>query len=162
MSTDRLGKLYRDGEVVIRQGEIGDCMFAILKGRAEVVQETDGGEVRIAVMEEGQIFGEIAIFERELRSATVRALGEARLLTIDKKTFLRRVQEDPSLAFNLVRMMCSRIRKLSAELAALKLASACKCAIMPCEVSMERTPGCFRPPASAERGSEKVDDADDR
>jgi CRP-like cAMP-binding protein len=124
VSTDHLGKLYRDGEVVVRQGEIGDCMFAILRGRVEVVRETDGGEVRIAVMEEGQIFGEMAIFERELRSATVRALGEARLLTIDKRTFLGRVQEDPSLAFNLVRMMCSRIRKLSAELAALKPASA--------------------------------------
>jgi CRP-like cAMP-binding protein len=120
MSTDRLGRIYRDGEVVVRQGEIGDCMFAILQGRVEVLQETGAHEVRVGIMGEGEIFGEMAIFEKDVRSATVRALGDARLLTIDKKTFLRRVQADPSIAFNLARLLCSRIRKLSAELAALR------------------------------------------
>ena len=162
MSTDRLGKVYRDGEVVIRQGEIGDCMFAVLEGQVEVVQETDAGDVRIALMEEGQIFGEMAIFERELRSATVRALGEARLLTIDRKTFLTRVQEDPSLAFNLVRMMCSRIRRLSAELAALKPASALHSRDQAARGVDGTNPGMPRRRASPERGSEAVDDADDR
>jgi CRP-like cAMP-binding protein len=76
--------------------------------------------VRVAVLEEGEIFGEMAIFEREVRSATVRAQGEARVLTVDKKTFLRRVQEDPSLAFNLVQMMSRRIRRLSDEIAELR------------------------------------------
>jgi CRP-like cAMP-binding protein len=112
--------MYRDGEVVVRQGEIGDCMFAILQGRVEVLQETGAHEVRVGIMGEGEIFGEMAIFEKDVRSATVRALGDARLLTIDKKTFLRRVQADPSIAFNLARLLCSRIRKLSAELAALR------------------------------------------
>lgn len=120
MSEDRLGRIYADGDVIVRQGEVGDCMFAILEGRVEIVQETRGGDVRVAIMGKGDIFGEIAIFENEVRSATVRALGEARLLTIDKRTFLRRVQEDPSLAFKLVRTMCRRIRELSAELAALR------------------------------------------
>jgi len=120
MSVDRLGKIYGDGELIIRQGEVGDCMFAILEGRVEIVQETRGGDVRVAIMDKGDIFGEIAIFENEVRSATVRALGEARLLTIDKRTFLTRVQEDPSLAFKLVRTMCRRIRELSAELAVLR------------------------------------------
>ena len=120
MSVDRLGKTYSDREVIVRQGEIGDCMFAILEGQVEIIQETGRGDIRVAIMSEGDIFGEIAIFENEIRSATVRALGEARLLTIDKRTFLSRVQEDPSLAFKLVRTMCRRIRELSAELAVLK------------------------------------------
>jgi CRP/FNR family transcriptional regulator len=124
MSTDRLGRIYHDGEIVVRQGEIGDCMFAILKGRVEVIKETGAHAVRIAVIEEGEIFGEMAIFEKEVRSASVRALGDARLLTIDKKTFLRRVQADPSLAFNLARLLCGRVRKLSTELAALREAQA--------------------------------------
>ena len=97
MGTDGLGKTYGDRQAVVRQGETGDCMYAIQNGRVEVVRETDGGEVRVAVLEEGDIFGEMAIFEKEVRSATVRALGEARVLSIDKRTFLRRVQEDPSL-----------------------------------------------------------------
>jgi CRP-like cAMP-binding protein len=116
MDASALGKLYADGEVVVRQGDTGDCMYTVQEGQLEVVaKQGDRGEVRIAVMEQGAIFGEMAIFEHEVRSATVRALGPARVLTIDKKTFLRRVQEDPSLAFNLVRIMSQRIRKLSAQ-----------------------------------------------
>jgi CRP/FNR family transcriptional regulator, cyclic AMP receptor protein len=120
MSMEGLGKVYGDRQVIVRQGETGDCMYAIQSGRVEVVRETDGGEVRVAVLDEGDIFGEMAIFEKEVRSATVRALGETRVLSIDKRTFLRRVQEDPSLAFNLALMLCKRIRRLNAELASLK------------------------------------------
>ena len=115
MSATALGKLYADGEVIVRQGDTGDCMFTLQEGRLEVLTEQPGrGTVRIGIMEQGAIFGEMAIFEKEVRSATVRALGPARVLTIDKRTFLSRVQEDPSLAFNLVRMMSQRIRKLTA------------------------------------------------
>ncbi|OGA52942.1 MAG: hypothetical protein A3G25_19660 [Betaproteobacteria bacterium RIFCSPLOWO2_12_FULL_63_13] len=120
MSSAGLGKTYADGEVIVRQGETGDCMFAIQKGQLEVVKHSKDGEARVAVLEEGEIFGEMAIFEREVRSATVRALGGARVLTVDKKTFLRRIQEDPSLAFNLVQMMSRRIRRLSGEIADLR------------------------------------------
>jgi CRP-like cAMP-binding protein len=124
MSTSGLGKVYSNGEVIVRQGERGDCMYAVQQGRLEVLRESENGEVRIAVLEEGDIFGEMAIFEREARSATIRVLDEARVLTVDKKTFLRRVQEDPSLAFNLVRMMSGRIRKLTGEIASLAKAQA--------------------------------------
>jgi len=120
MNSGGMGKTYANGEIIVRQGESGDCMFAIQKGQIEVVRSGKDGEVRVAVLEEGEIFGEMAIFEREARSATVRALGETRVLTVDKKTFLRRVQEDPSLAFNLVRMMSRRIRRLSGEIAELQ------------------------------------------
>jgi CRP-like cAMP-binding protein len=120
MNAGGLGKVYANGEIVVRQGEPGDCMFAIQSGRLEVVLAGSHGEVPVTILEEGDIFGEMAIFEREVRSATVRALGEARVLTVDKKTFLRRVQEDPSLAFNLVKMMSRRIRRLSDEVALLR------------------------------------------
>lgn len=114
MGEHALGQVYADGEVIVRQGESGDCMFTLQEGRLEVLSHQEGrGDVRIGVMEAGAIFGEMAIFEREVRSVTVRALGEVRVLTLDKKNFLRRVQEDPSLAFNLLRMMSQRIRRLT-------------------------------------------------
>ena len=109
-----LGKTYKEGEVVVRQGEVGDCLFAVQEGQLEVIKEHKGRrEVRIAILDKGDIFGEMAIFEQQVRSATVRALTEARVLTVDKRTFIRRVQEDPTLAFNLVRMMSHRIRNMS-------------------------------------------------
>jgi CRP-like cAMP-binding protein len=120
MSTDVLGKTYGDREIVVRQGDAGDCMFAIQEGRLEVVRETADGPVQLGVLQEGDIFGEMAILEREARSATVRALGKVRLLTIDKKAFFRRVQEDPTILLKIVRSLCSRVRRLNAELANLK------------------------------------------
>lgn len=118
-----LGKEYSHGEVIIRQGEIGDCMFVILEGEAEVIMEKDGRQIRLAVIKEGEFFGEMAIFEQEVRMATVRASGAGRnrILTVDKKNFLRRIHEDPSLAYRVVETMSHRIRELSEEVARLKL-----------------------------------------
>lgn len=120
MDTGALGKVYQDGEIIIRQGEVGNCMYVIQEGKVEVLIEDSGQEVQLAVRNEGEFFGEMAIFERDVRSATIRALGQVRVLTIDKKNFLRRIHQDPSLAFRIVETMSSRIRELSIENAQLK------------------------------------------
>ena len=122
MGSSALGKIYKDTEVIIKQGGQGDCMYVIQEGLVEIIKETDRGEVLLAVRGKGEFFGEMAIFEREQRSATVRALGEAQVLTIDKKNLLRRIHEDPSLSFHLVQAMSARIRKLSEEVAEIKVA----------------------------------------
>jgi CRP-like cAMP-binding protein len=120
MADGGLGKTYRDGEVIVREGDVGDCMFVIQEGQVEVVVERDGVETVLRTAEAGEFIGEMAIFDREVRSATLRAAGAARLLTIDKKNFLKRIQKDPSLAFSLVQSMSNRVRDLSAEVARLK------------------------------------------
>lgn len=121
MDTGALGRVYQDGEIIIRQGEIGDCMYVIQDGKVEIIVEHGDKEVQVAVRGEGEIFGEMAIFEKERRMATVRAVGSVRLLTVDEKNFIRRVHEDPSLAYRVVKMMSQRIRRLSGEYAKLKL-----------------------------------------
>lgn len=120
LGTGSLGKTYQAGEAIVRQGEVGDCMYVIQEGQVEVVVEEDGQEVRLMVLDVGEFFGEMAIVEREVRMATVRALGEARVLTIDQKNFLRRIHQDPSLAWRVVQVMSGRIRELAAEVARLK------------------------------------------
>ena len=123
MASGELGKIYQDGEVIICEGEVGNCMYVIQEGQVEVViKGEDDREVRLGVRKEGEFIGEMAIFDRDVRSATVRALGEARVLTVDKKNFMRRVHEDPSLAFRLVETMSHRIRELSDDVARLKRA----------------------------------------
>ena len=116
MNTSALGRTYADRECIIRQGEVGECMYVVQMGKVEVVRKEGEFEVSLAVLEEGDFFGEMALFEQEVRSATVRAMGECQVLTVDKKTLLGRVQEDPSLAFNILRTMSNRIRKLNGEL----------------------------------------------
>ena len=123
MDTGALGKIYQDGEVIVRQGDVGECMYVIQDGQVEVVIEENGIEVVLAERGEGEFFGEMAIFDRDVRSATVRAKGQVRAITVDKKSFLRRIHKDPSLAFRLVEMMSSRIRELSDEVARLSESS---------------------------------------
>lgn len=124
MASGELGKIYKNGEVIICEGEEGNCMYVIQEGEVEVlIAGEDEKEIRLGVRGEGEFFGEMAIFDRDVRSATVRALGEARVLTVDKKNFMRRVHEDPSLAFRLVETMSHRIRELGEEVARLQSAS---------------------------------------
>ena len=111
-----LGKVYRPGEVIVRQGDVGDCMYVIQSGKVEVVLEKEGKEIRLAELGEGEFFGEMALFEKDVRSATVRPLGEVRVLTVDKKMFLRKIHDDPSLAFTIMQKMSRRIRELDREL----------------------------------------------
>ena len=81
MDTGALGKIYEDGEIIVIQ-----------QGKVEVVMEEEGNEVILAERGEGDFFGEMAIFDQDVRSATVRAKGQVRALTVDKKNFLRRIQ----------------------------------------------------------------------
>ena len=120
MDDARLGRVYADGEVVCRQGEPGQSMYVIQAGQLVVLREDHGTTVLLAELTVGDIFGEMAILERQPRSATVRAKGTARVLTLDKRAFLRGVHEDPSLAFRILQMMSRRIRSLSDELLRLK------------------------------------------
>ena len=121
MDSGELGKIYHDAETIIKQGEQGDCMYVVQEGLVEIVNESDRDEVLLALRGKGEFFGEMAIFEQAVRSATVRALGEARVLTIDKKNFLRRVYEDPSLAFHIAQILSARIRELSADVSSLQI-----------------------------------------
>jgi CRP/FNR family cyclic AMP-dependent transcriptional regulator len=120
MKAGELGRVYKDGVIIVRQGDVGECMYVIQSGRVEVRKETKGIERKMAMLGEGGIFGEMALLDKEVRSATVRALGEARILTVDKRTFIRWMSEDPTVAFRVVEMMSKRIRELSEELVKLK------------------------------------------
>jgi CRP-like cAMP-binding protein len=120
MGKGDLGKTYGDGEVITRQGDVGECMYVIQDGQVQVLVEKGGVETPLRIAKEGEFMGEMAIFDHEERSATLHALSEERLLTNDKKNYLKRIHKDPSLAFRLVQTMSKRVRDLSDEIARLK------------------------------------------
>lgn len=113
-----LGKVFTDGEVIVRQGDVGDQMYVVQSGSVEVVLESDGTERRLSTMAAGDFFGEMALFDKIVRSASIRAVGEACVLSIDKRTLLKRISEDPLLAYNLLRAMSTRVRDLNQQVSA--------------------------------------------
>jgi len=112
-----LGKEYKEGEVIFHQGDVGNTMFVIQDGEVEAVAEFNGEEYRLRSMGPNEFFGEMALFEKEVRTATIRAIRPTRVLTVDKKNFLGGIHEDPSLAFRIVETMSHRIRDLTDRLA---------------------------------------------
>lgn len=113
-------KNYQAGEVIVHQGEVGDSMYVVLSGQVEVIKSKEGQDERLSVLKERDIFGEMGIFEKETRSATYRALTNVNLLTIDKRTFLKRVHEDPWFTYAVMQKMSRRISSLNNELTQMK------------------------------------------
>ena len=99
-------------------------VLLVQAGRAAVWRQQGGVDVEVGELQSGDVFGEMSIFDRKQRSATVCAKGRARVLTLDKRAFLRGVHEDPSLAYRVLQEMSQRIRRLDEELSLLKRWSA--------------------------------------
>lgn len=119
MKEGALGRLYHDGEVIFRQGDAGNSMYVILEGKVEVYLERDGREVPIKLAKEGEFLGVRALFGNEGFTTSARARGNSRLLTIDKRNFMRRIQEDPTIAYRLVQELSNSVRELEQDVAVL-------------------------------------------
>lgn len=95
-------------------------MYVVQEGFVDVVVDSGDKQVQLRTLGKDEFFGEMAIFEHEIRTASVRAKGTARILSVDHRNLLQRIHEDPSLAYRLMKVMSNRIDKLSEEVARLE------------------------------------------
>lgn len=123
MEQGELGRKYSDNEVIFREGDIGDAMYVIQSGTVNITKKAASGDVIIATLTSGEIFGEMALFDRLPRSGTARAFGKAQILSIDKKKLFASIGRDPTLVFKLIDTMSRRIRRIDDELMKLKKSS---------------------------------------
>lgn len=114
------GKVYQEGDVIVRQGEVGESMYVISSGKAEVLAKKGRKHVRVATLGPRDFFGEMALFDRERRSATVRAMNEVHVISMDKNTFEKQILKMPWLSFRVLEKMSRRIRETDRELVKLK------------------------------------------
>jgi small-conductance mechanosensitive channel/CRP-like cAMP-binding protein len=91
--------LYAPGETIIRSGDAGDSMFVIYRGKAEVRLPSSNGDLQtVAVLGEGDFFGEMALFTGEPRTADVAAIEEVELLEIRKSSIENLLAQNEKLA----------------------------------------------------------------
>ncbi len=103
---------YLPGEAIITEGETGDRLFIVHGGEVAVRKRMAGGEEReLARLGPGQVFGEMALFDDEPRSATVVAVGEADLLSLDRDRFASLAHQRPDIPMQLCRVLAARLRK---------------------------------------------------
>lgn len=120
MRDDLIGKNYNEGEIIFKEGTEGDKMYVVQSGKVMITKETSSGELTIATLGSGEIFGEMALFDRLPRSATAIAMDEARVLSVDKKKLFQAIDRDPTLVFKIIESMSKRIRKLDEEFSRLR------------------------------------------
>ncbi|MBF0588136.1 MAG: cyclic nucleotide-binding domain-containing protein [Magnetococcales bacterium] len=108
-----LGKVYEAGRIIYKQEDRANCLYVIQSGKIEIFLSADDDEDRLAILEEGQIFGSVSLFTADkTHFSTARALTKCRLLKVDEKAFVVRLHQDPSLAFRIIRHMAQRIKDL--------------------------------------------------
>lgn len=93
METPKAEKLFKAGEVIMSQGEMGSCAYFIQEGRVRiVVEKADGSFLDMGTRGPGSIIGEMAIVDNQPRSATIQSLENCTLLEITKEDFARSVK----------------------------------------------------------------------
>jgi CRP/FNR family transcriptional regulator, cyclic AMP receptor protein len=109
------------GEVVFRQGDPGASLYVLTHGEVEVLSGSGGAEKAIAVLPAPSAFGEMALVDREPRSATIRARTacQALELTAEAFTAFRQRSRDgfTFVVINVARILSSRLRETSQRLA---------------------------------------------
>jgi CRP/FNR family transcriptional regulator, cyclic AMP receptor protein len=99
--------VLQPGDVLFREGEAGDHMYAVTEGKVTL---SHGG----AVIEEvgpGSILGEMALIDDVPRSATATAGTEAKVVAVDKQHFVFLIQEHPTFALEVMTVMAERLRR---------------------------------------------------
>lgn len=105
--------VYPVRTVVITEGETGETMYMIIAGEVSVNKSQEGGsEIELDRILAGDYFGEMALFENVVRSATIRTEKETRLLVLHKREFTEIVREYPQIALHICKILSQRIRTL--------------------------------------------------
>jgi len=106
-------ELFPQNTDIFHQGDEGSMMYVIVDGHLHVLATTDGKEHVIAERKTGDFVGEMAVIESAQRSATLRAISEVRVLSIDGETFKGILHERPDVSFAVLRSISRRLREMA-------------------------------------------------
>ena len=111
---------YEKDQNLFRQGEVGDAAYVIVNGIADIIVETEDGEVPVAEFKDNAFIGEISILCDVPRTATVRAQTKLEVLKIKKEHFLGLIKDFPELGIEVMRELASRLSKTTSELSSVR------------------------------------------
>jgi CRP-like cAMP-binding protein len=113
METINSQKVFRAGEVIMRQGEFGECAYIIDSGQVEIlIEKTNGLVQRVGTRGPGTVIGEMAIVDDEPRVATIKAVEDCRLLEITRSDFHRRLKSADPVIQMISQIILTRYRDM--------------------------------------------------
>ena len=108
---------FGSGEIVFREGDLSDTCYVVRTGRVRAVREhTDGRMITLATFGGGDVFGELAMFEDEPRSATIEALEDTELVAILGGDMRRLLRAHPEISLKLLAALGRRLRDTNERL----------------------------------------------
>ncbi len=100
------------GQVIFEQDSPGDNLYVVEDGQVQVSRRLENGlEGILAILDTGEIFGEMALLEQQPRSARVVAHSDVKLLSISRQTFDALIEESPAVAVHLLERVSARLRE---------------------------------------------------
>ena len=99
-------------KVLFRAGDAGDAMYIIERGKVRIsVQATDGRELTLTELGQGDFFGELALIDRQPRSANATVSEESRLAVLSREHFLSFMRSKPNVALEMLTALANRLRR---------------------------------------------------
>ena len=93
-----------DGGFLIEEGQKDDALHVLINGHMEVVTQTGGGDwVSLQILREGDMIGEMGFIDGVEHSASLRAMGNCELISLDRASFEGLLQQDPDLVYKVMR-----------------------------------------------------------
>lgn len=110
-------KSFPKKSIIFHEGDVGDTLYILKSGRVKIAKITeDGREKTLTIMQPGDFFGEMAIFDNLPRSATAEVIDDAAsVYTVAKRDFERTLMEHPSIALQIMRDLTRRIRQVNQQ-----------------------------------------------
>jgi CRP/FNR family transcriptional regulator len=104
---ERAGEIdFEAGQHIVNQGQIGNGLYVIMAGEARIQR----GDEEIAVLGQGDFFGELSVLDQKPRSASAVAVTDVSFLGLASWDLMAEIEHDPKLALNLLRELAGRIR----------------------------------------------------
>ncbi len=118
-------RTYPKNSMIILEEEFGDTVFGIIIGTVKITRVNDEGkEVILALLGQGELFGELAVLDGEARSANALAQEQCTLLAFPKGEFLNLLKHNFKVSFALMGELAKRLRKSDQQIEALSLSDA--------------------------------------
>jgi CRP-like cAMP-binding protein len=115
-------RAYAAGETIFHMGSAGDNMMAVLGGSIRIsVPSPDGKEIVLAILQPGEVFGEIALLDGKDRTADARAAVACHLAILERRDVLAFLDRHPKIWPKLVDVLCGRLRNTDQHIAELAL-----------------------------------------
>ena len=107
-------KTFNNGDVIIKEGESGNTFFQLLEGKVAVYKNYDmDDQVQIAILEQGQYFGEMAVIENYPRNSTVVAEGDVTVLEIAAGELNDYISQNPDNIIEIMKLLGSRVKSMT-------------------------------------------------